>query len=233
GPQVTRGAASDRRVKQPHVEAVAAVSTLPRTAGSARTQTIVIENRPPVASSEYPTANYQAVTPGYFRAMGIRLLKGRTFTEADALEAPAVVIINETMARRYFQNDDPIGKRLAMGGKNPGQPVLNRSGQPSWSEIVGMVADVKKLNMNAETVPDVFVPYWQYPMQTPALVIRTDGEDSTIGNATRAVLKEVNPNLPAPVIQTMDDILSDSVAGPRVQTLLITMFVAIADVLAA
>src|SRR5262249_8918127 len=158
--------------KQPHLESIAPVRTLPRTPGPPRTQTIAIENRPPASLRPNPAHNYATVTPDSYHTMGIQTRQARSCTQDDALEAPAVVVINDTTARRYLESEDAIGKRMAMGGKKAGQPALNRSGQTAWSEIVGLAAGVKKLNMSAETVPDVFVPYWQSPMQTPALVVR-------------------------------------------------------------
>jgi putative ABC transport system permease protein len=217
------------------VQSVSAVSKLPSDGGSARTQTIVIENRPLVTSGEYPTANFQGISPDYFRAMGTPLLRGRAFAESDVLEAPPVIIINETMAKRYFPNEDPIGKRLAMGGRNsPGQADTAGPGsKPFGSEIVGVVRDTKKLNLNADTVPDIFVPYWQWPMQSPALLVRLTGDPAAFGTTIRSEVKAVNSRLPTPKIRTMDDILADTVAQPRFHTLLSGLFGFTALVLAA
>lgn len=234
-PQVTMQEIMARVRALPAVQSVGAVSGLPMGTGSAPTQPIVIEERPAVVSGEYPTASFCGVTPDYLRTMGIRLLRGRSFTEGDVYEVPGVVIINETMAKRYFPNEDPIGKRLALGGqKSPGQPVNPNPGQQSpWSEIVGMVADVRKLGSTAETVPDVYVPYWQWPMQSPTLVVRTVTNPATIASVIRAEVKAVNKNLPAPTIQTVDEILADSVAQPRFQTVLLSLFAILALFLAA
>jgi len=233
-PQVTLAQIVERIRNDPGIEAVAAVSKLPRDMGSALTQTVVFENRPLLASGGYPTANFQGITPDYFRTMGIPLLQGRSFTDQDVYEAPWVVIINKTMANRFFPNENPIGKRLALGGrKNPGQPDTDSSGRPPWMEIVGVVADTKNLGLNAETVPDVYVPYWQWPMQSPALVVRTAAEPAIIAAAIRSGVKAVNKNLPPPIIQSMDDILCDTVAQPRYQTMLLSLFGITALILAA
>lgn len=224
-PQVTLKQIIERIRNYPAVESVAAVSKLPRDIGSAVTQTVVIENRPRMTRGEYATANFQGITPNYFRTMGISLLQGRSFTEEDTYEAPWVAIINKTMARRFFGKANPIGERLALGGrKNPGRPDAGPSGRPPWMEIVGVVADTKNLGLNAQTVPDVYVPYWQWPMQSPTLVIRTRDSRATIAEAIRREAKAVNKNLPTPAIRTMDEILADSIAQPRDQTVLIGLF---------
>ncbi len=234
-PQVTLREVIERLRIQPGVRSVGAVSVLPETIGGARTQTIVIENRPPVTAGEYPTANFQGVTPDYFRTMGIPLLRGRPFAESDAYEAPWVVIINETMAKRFFPNENPIGRRLEMGGrKNPGLPDPNDpSHRPTWKEIVGVVADMKKLSLGAETVPDIYLPYWQWPMQSPTLVVRTTTEPDRVSATIRSEVKTVNQYLPAPMIRTMDEILWDKVSQPRLQTLLLSLFALVALALAA
>jgi len=100
-------------------------------------------------------------------------------------------------------------------------------------EIVGIVTDTKNLSLKAETVPDVYVPYWQWPMQTPTVVVRTAANPSLIAAAVRSEAKAANKNLPAPVILTMDEILQDSVAQPRYQTTLLSLFGITALLLAA
>ena len=234
-PQVTLLQIMERLRNCTGIEAVGAVSTLPRDIGNALNQTVVIENHPPETSGNYPTANFQGVTPDYFRTMETPLLQGRSFTEQDTYEAPWVVIINKTMANRFFPNESPIGKRLALGGrKNPGQPDrADPSGRPPWKEIVGVVADTKNLGPNAEIVPNVYVPYWQWPMQAPALVVRTAVDPGMMAAVIQSQVKAVNKNLPPPAIQSVSDILADSLAQPRYQTALLSLFGISALILAA
>jgi len=229
-PQVTLLDLLQRLQAQPGVQAVAAVSALSRGAEPPR-QGIVLEQGQP---NETPRANFQGITPDYFSAMGIALLKGRTFTERDVFEAPAIAIINETIAKRFFPDENPVGNRLAMEGRTPGQPAgPNRAAASPWSEIVGVVADTRKLNLSAETVPEIYVPYWQYPMQTPELLVRTNVPVVTAVAAIRNEIKAVNKNIPAPRIQTMDAMLADVVAQPRFQTMLLTLFGIVALLLSA
>ncbi len=223
--QVTLQQIMKHIANHPAIESVAAVSELPRDIGNALTQAVVIENRPPTARSEHATANFQGITPDYFRTMGIPLLKGRSFTEGDVYEAPWVVIVNQTLANRFFPHENPLGKRLALGGQNnPGQPVVDPSGRPLWMEIVGVVADAKKLSLNAETVADVYVPYWQWPMYSPSLIVRSAASPAVVAAAIRSEVKAANKNLPPPIIRGMDEILADSVAQPRDQTMLVGLF---------
>jgi putative ABC transport system permease protein len=229
-PQVTLLDLLQRLRTQPGVDSVAAVSSLSRSTEPPR-QGFVLEQSQP---DETPLANFQGITPDYFDAMGIPLLKGRPFTERDVFDSPAVAIINETIAKRYFPNQHPVGKRLAMEGRTPGAPAAPYRGATSpWSEIVGVVADTRKLNLKAETVPEVFVPYWQYPMQSPELLVRANGPVVSTVAAIRSELKELNRNIPAPSIQTMDAMIADVVAQPRFQTMLLTLFGILALLLSA
>lgn len=228
-PQVTLLELMQRLQAQPGVQSVAAVSALSRNAEPPR-QGIILEGRQP---NETPRANFQGVTPDYFRTMGIPLLQGRAFTEHDIFEAPSVMIISESFAKRFFTNENPIGKRLAMEGRTPGQPVgPNPAAASPWSEIVAVVADTKKLNLKADTVPEIYMPYWQWPMQTPELLVRTTTPAATTIAAIRSEIKALNKNIPAPKIETMDKLLADVVAEPRFQTMLLTLFGMVALLLA-
>ena len=228
-PQVTLLALLERLQEQPGIESVAAVSSLSRSAEPPR-QGFLLERGQP---AETPRANYQGITPDYFRAMGVPLLKGRTFTERDVFDAPAVAIINETVAKRFFPDEDPIGKRFGMEGRQ-GQPVgHNPAAASPWTEIVGVVGDTKKLNLKAETIPEIYVPYWQYPMQMPELIVRTSLPVVSAAAQIRNELRSLNKNVPPPRIETMDAMLSDVVAQPRFQTMLLMLFGILALVLAA
>jgi putative ABC transport system permease protein len=234
-PQAALQQIMERLRNDPGIVSVAVAYRLPRDIDNALAFPVVIENRPPATSAEFPTADFEGVSPDYFRTMGIPLLEGRFFTEDDVYEAPWVVIINQTLARRYFPNQNPIGKRLALGGrKNPGQPDYNDpDGRTPWKEIVGIVADTKTLGPRAETLPEAYIPYWQWPMQSPALMVRTSGNLPLSAAAIRGEVRAVNKSLPPPVIRSVDEILADSVAQPRYQTILLDMFGITALILAA
>ena len=218
-PQVTIRELMERLKNQPGVHSVAA-------AGDKAGFRITVENRQTGSEEDYPRVSLQGVSPDYFRAMGITLLQGRAFTESDALEAPGVAIIPESVAKRCFPNENPIGKRIYKGRLNPGQVgELDRWTNVSlWTEVVGVVADVKSLSLDPQVESNVYVPYWQWPMQTPSLFVRTGGNPANFAAALYSEVKALNKNLPTPRVQTMSERLSDVVAEPRFQTLLLGLF---------
>jgi putative ABC transport system permease protein len=217
----------------PGVQAVGAGSGLLRRENRPPAQPIAIFGQPTLKPEEQSTAEFKGITPDWLRALGGRLLRGRDFTEADTLEAPGVVLINETLARRYFPNEDPIGQRFKMGSEQPRLGATNVWGLSEWSSIVGVVSDIKSLHPHPEAVPEVYQSYWQWPMQGPTILVRATGDPRTLAEAIRRETKAVIPNLPPPLIRTMDDLLSETVAQPRLQTGLLSLFAVVALVLAA
>lgn len=175
---------------------------------------------------DHPRTSFQGVTSDYFRAMGIPMLRGRTVSESDTLEAPRVAILSESLAKRCFPNENPIGKRIYPGRLTPGQVgQLDRWTNVSlWTEVVGVVADVKSMNLDPQVEANIYVPYWQWPMQTPTLAVRAAGNPANLAAAIYSEVKALNKNLPTPKVQTMNERLSDVVAEPRFQTLLLGLF---------
>jgi putative ABC transport system permease protein len=218
-PQVTLRELMERLKNQPGVHSVAA-------AGDKAGFRVTVENRQTGAEDDYPRVSLQGVSPDYFRAMGIPVLRGRVFTESDALESPGVAVLPESLAKRCFPNEDPIGKRIYKGRLNPGQAgELDRWTNVSlWTEIVGVVADVKSISLDPQVEMNVYVPYWQWPMQTPSLFVRTVGNPANFAAALYSEVKALNKNLPTPKVQTMNERLADVVAEPRFQTLLLALF---------
>jgi predicted permease len=218
-PQVTIRELIERLKNQPGVQAVAADGT------KADFQ-ITIQNRQTGIEGDHPRTRFQGVTPDYFRTLGIPMLRGRTFAESDSLEAPRVAILSEALAKRCFPDEDPIGKWIYPGRLNPGQVgAIDRWTNASlWTEIVGVVADVKSISLDPKVESNVYIPYWQWPMQTPMLFVRTSGNPANFAAALYGEVKALNKNLPAPKVQTMNDRLSDVVAQPRFQTLLLSLF---------
>ena len=188
---------------------------------------------PPVAEGQRPTAEHNAISPGYFRALGIPLLRGRDFTEADRLESPGVALVNESFVRRFFPNQEPLGQHVT-GVSTPGPlDAKDIYGVPVWYEIVGVVGDVKSLSAQPEPVPEVYRSYWQWPMQNPKLFVRATGNPSTLAAAIRRETKAAIPNLPLPTIRLLTDFVSESIAQPRFQATLLTLFGGLALLLAA
>jgi putative ABC transport system permease protein len=218
-PQVTQYALIERLKTQPGVHAVAAAS-------DRFGFQLTIEKHQTGVESDYPRAGVQGITPDYFRAMGMTLLRGRSVAESDTLEAPRVVILSEALAQRCFPGEDPLGKRIYLGRLNPGQvPEPDRWTNVSlWLEVIGVVSDVKSMNLNPQVELNGYVPYWQWPMQAPTLVVRTVGNPANLTAAIHSEVKALNKGLPAPKIQTMNERLSEVVAEPRFQTLLLSLF---------
>jgi putative ABC transport system permease protein len=232
-PQVPLRELVERLRALPGVQAVGAGSRLLRRENRPPHESVAIFGRPALKPEEQPKAEFKGITPDWLRALGARVLRGRDFTEADTLETPGVVLINETLARRYFPSEDPIGRRFKMGSNQPPLSATNVWGQPEWSEIIGVVSDVKSLHPQPESVPEVYQSYWQWPMQNPTLLVRTTGNPAMLAEAIRRETKAVIPTLPPPLIRTMDDLLSETVAQPRLQTGLLSLFAGVALLLAA
>jgi putative ABC transport system permease protein len=181
----------------------------------------MIEGRPPYPAGGEPDTNYYSVTPDYFKAMGIPLLRGRLFTERDTKDATRVVIINETMAKRFFPGEDPIGKRLhvTMG------PVLYR-------EIVGIVGDVKHYSLDQDAKAQTYEPYAQQPFSGMTLVARTSGDPAGLSAAIRGEVLKIDKELPISNVKTLEQYLSTSIAQQRFSVLLLGIFAAVAMALA-
>ena len=154
--------------------------------------------------------------------MGIPLLRGRLFTEHDSKGAPRVVIINETMAKQFFPDEDPIGKRIHVTNG----PVIYR-------EIVGIVGDVKQYGLDQKTPPQTYEPYLQEPFSFMSLVVRTAGDPTSLSAAIRSEVLSIDSEQPVSSIKTLDQILSTSIAQQRFAMLLFGVFGAVAMILAA
>src|SRR5262249_41265347 len=149
----------------PGVRAVGAVSALPLT-GSQFIISFSVDGRPEVSAAQQPSLDVAVATPGYFRAMGLELLRGRPLTERDGARAPRVGLLSQAAVRRHFPGEAPVGKviRLGLGGRS----------RKAGGEVVGIVRDVKHRGLAKESPPEIYVPYAQFPMQSMALVMRTD-----------------------------------------------------------
>jgi putative ABC transport system permease protein len=207
----------------PGVQAVGLANVLPIDGGGPYL-TFQEQGAPPAPDGNEPDANVRVVDPGYFQTMRIAVREGRSFTERDTLDAPHVAVINETMARKYWPGQDPIGKRIAY-------TVID--GNADWREIVGIAADVKHNGLDLPEDPAVYAPYTQAPNNNMALVFRTSGDPAQLTNGLRGEVKALDPNLPVYSVRTMDTILSGSLGLRRFGMLLLGLFGALALVLAA
>jgi predicted permease len=203
----------------PSVTSVGANMFLPLTGGDARTG-IVIDNRL-VAEGDPPTRIHpRVVTPGYFDAMGIPIRKGRAFTPADTLAAEPVVIISESAVRRYFTDENPLGRRVQFVGDE------------SWRTIVGIAGDVKHWGLRQDINPMLYWPQAQAERSFLTFVVKTAGDPLAIVPAIRAQVAAVDPRLALVSVSSLDDVVASSVASERAQTLLMAAFGGLALVLA-
>jgi putative ABC transport system permease protein len=175
----------------------------------------------------------RGVTPAYFPTMGIPLKKGRLFSEADGADGKLVAIVNEAAARRYWPGEDPIGKRLAMGGAERFNyfRVPPAPGQAEWREIVGIVADVRSSALDLAPQPEVFFSYRQFPWYNPALMVSTVSEPRSLTAAIRREATALNPRAVVTDVRSMDEIAADSIAQPRFRTGLMALFSGLAVLL--
>jgi len=183
---------------------------------------VAVEGRPPAPPGQHPSANWYSVSPDYFRAMGIPLVKGRLFSEQDSRTAPRVTVINETMARKVFPGEDPIGKRITMGIDSK-----------AVREIVGIVKDVKHYGLESEVTMQMYEPYLQIPNQGMTFLLRTGSNSADLAPAARRVIFSVDRDQPVSNVQTLQALVTASASQRRFTTLLIGLFATLALVLAA
>jgi putative ABC transport system permease protein len=169
-------------------------------------------------ANENRSVNFAVVTPTYFRAMGIRLVQGREFSEADGPQVEPVIIVNDAFVRRHFPDENPVGMRLGVHGQA--------------FRIVGVVGGVRHATLRDDPNPSIYVPYAQVPWsRSMSLVVR--GEPDAVGAAARGVLRQFDPTLPIYDVKSMEEILGASLARMRFSTTLMLAFAIVALLLAA
>jgi putative ABC transport system permease protein len=203
----------------PGVTAAGMVSVLPLS-GSNQGLGLLIEGRPISGLSDVPILYSRIVNTKYFQAIQIPLRKGRLFSERDTQGAERVLIVNETLAQRYWPNENPIGKRVGTGAPN------------DWMSVVGVVGDVHHMSLAQEPDPEIFMPWAQNPRPAMRLAVRTSFDPLRFAPALRQVVMEGDRDQPVSRVASMEQIVSDSVATKRLSTLLLGLFAMVALVLA-
>ena len=216
--------ATERIEGFPGVESVGAVTVLPLIGTNNRTS-FNIKSRPYPENQE-PVAEFRAITPNYFRAMGIQVIRGRTFTEHDVKGKPGVIIINETMARRFWPDEDPLGQIMSIG-------VSVSENEPTEWEIVAIVGDLKHFSLDSEAVPEMYIPHTQQPWTAMTLVARSSMDPAQLAAAMRGQVLALDRNQPVSDLRTMNEIVRRSIAQQRFYMLLLALFAVMALVLAA
>ena len=210
------------RVEQlPGVESASVTSGIPLTGSSMMMMFMSVEGRPAPAPGQEPPVIGNAVSNDYFNTMRIPLLKGRFFNDQDMETSAKVVIVNESFARRYWPDEDPIGKRVMTN---------SRSGERT---IVGVVGDVHGFGLGEEIRPEVFMPYLQSPTRGLSIAVRTEADPLGMVAAVRSQVQAVDSAQPVANVMTMNQHLAQSVSEPRFNMLLLGVFAALALVLAA
>jgi len=186
-----------------------------------------VKGRPPLPMAQQPSMETRVATPEYFRAMGIPVLRGRTFEARDAAGAPPVAVISEAAVQKYFPGEDPLGRFITLGwGRGEGRPNVG-------GEIVGIVADVKDRSLAAEKQPEIYVPYAQVPTETMDIVLRTNVAPRALVPAVEKVVHDIDPELPVARVATLDEMVARSISEPRFYMVLLGAFAAMAVFLAA
>ena len=207
----------------PGIQSVGAVYPLPLS-GAEEGMGFSIEGRPPADPGQPRSAGPGWVSPEYFKTLKIQLLKGRVLTDGDGGDSPPVLVINEAMARQYWPNEDPVGRRVAFNSRN---------NQPVWREIVGVVKDVRHTALDTESKPQMYFPFTQLPLSFMTLVARTDGDPLSFVAAVRGQVQAMDRDQPISNVHTMEELLAKSVSQRRFNLSLLAVFAGVALLLAA
>ncbi|HEY7546245.1 MAG TPA: ABC transporter permease, partial [Blastocatellia bacterium] len=211
----------ERIAALPGVEAAGAISLLP-IQQTGTNGDIAIEGQGPYPPGQAPLAEYRAVSPDYFRAMGIPLLAGRFLDDRDGEKSAPVIVVNQALVSSFLEGRDPLVTRI-------------QAGSPDWIPIVGVVGDVKQSGITTQARPEIYIHYSQAPLwlgQSLSLVVRSKLDTATLTAAVRREVQAVDPAQPIHNIQTMEEVIARSVSSRRLNMLLISIFAAVAIALA-
>jgi putative ABC transport system permease protein len=206
----------------PGVKSVGAISFLPFSGPGAATRFTIV-GEPAPTPGQGPSTDVRVADRNFFQAMNIPIIRGRTFTDQEASEEKHVVVINEALARKYFPDEDPIGKRLVISMKTENVPT----------EVIGIVGDVKYKSLEDEVRAMVYWPHPELPYSSMTLVVRTQGDPLSLAGATLGEIQALDKDQPVADVRTMDQWLYKATAQARFNTLLLGIFAAVALVLAA
>src|SRR5262245_17257536 len=183
-----------------------------------------VEGVPVLSVGQSPTINHNVITPGYFKAMGIPIMMGRDFTDADKRDGLKVTIIDERLAREYWPNQSPLGKRIRFSPPENNEP---------WSAIVGVVGNVKNESLSLTQSKSVYLPHSQFSIGGMALAVRAAASPESLAPAIRDQVKRMDPNLPLTQVLTMTEVVSLSIYRPRLMVSLFGVFAGVALLLAS
>ena len=202
----------------------AGFSTILPLAGTNSDSSFAIEGRPSDNNNPSPDEERREVSPDYFRALGTPLIRGRFFTDADNADAPLVIIVNQTFAKKFWPNKDALGKRIVMG---------SMSDDPKWITIVGIVGDMRHFGLDVDPKPEMYVPFAQSAYFTTIYVVRSNQDPRTLLPAIQREIQAIDPALPLANVRTFESVIGDSVAPRRLSVVLLGVFAGIAVLLAS
>lgn len=208
----------------PGVRAAAATSGLYLTGTGVAINSFSIEGVPDPPPNQEPDAHVRAMTDGFHEALGLPLVRGRTFRPADVAGGTLVAIINRTFARRYFPTADPIGHRVSFDAMD---------GKPLWREIVGVVGDARQDGLDQSVYPEIQVPFSQSTQAGMTVIVRSDADAGVLAQAVRARVRATDATVPLFDVQTLSAAIADSVAARRFTAWLLGVFAVLALALAA
>ncbi len=208
----------------------ASVSTGMPVVGTGFGMPLYIAGKPPADPSQRRGAGFNMVMPGYFETFGIRMSKGRTFTALDRAGSQPVAIVNQTFVDRFLEGVDPLTQRVVIEQLIPGETRLGPAIE--W-QIVGVYRDVRNAGPRNDGFPEVDVPFLQSPWPAARVAVRTMGDPLTVTQSLSAAVRAMDPDLPMADVRTMDQRVSESMAGDRFNTVLFGSFAGVALLLAA
>ena len=208
----------------PGVEAAGAGFPLPLSGGN-YFLTYYVEGRPEPPPQESPSGGIRFVTPGYLETLEVPLLAGRRFREEDRQGSRPVALVDRVMAERVWPGESPLGARITFSGAD--------AAEEDWMEVVGVVGEMRHAELGAEPEAQIYLPMAQAPMDVAALVLRTSGDPEALTAEVRRAVQEVDPSLPVYRVETLEDVVSASLADQRFSATLLGLFAALTLVLAS
>jgi putative ABC transport system permease protein len=207
----------------PGVDSAAAVTSLPSGWGWNWTE-YTAEGQPPAAPGEMRVAVWQSVSPDFFRALRIPLLKGRLLTAQDGPNAELSLVVSQSLANRIWPNQDPVGKRIMFGRAGSNEP---------WKTVVGVVGDMHRSPFDRTPDPTAYLPFAQLPMASSCVVVRASGDPVALAAAARAAVRSVDADQPPYDMRTLEQLISDNVSGVEYSARMMFVFGVVALVLSA
>jgi predicted permease len=210
----------ERLQAEPGVLSVALAGSFPLNERGPANGRFRMEGKPPVAPEALPRADFQRVSPDYFKTIGVPILKGRSLEPADRKDAPLSAVVNQAMARRYWPGEDPIGRRIGVDGRTPGEV--------QWVTVVGVSGDVRQYGLANPPVEQVYFSLLQFPGLSTMCLLRTAVDPSRMERLVRADVHAIGPEQPVDHFRTLAEVHSGALAAPRLTAILLAAFAGLA-----